>query len=256
MQELITDTVIGAAMGSIITLIGIWLSNYYQSKSKKDDREHKLKSEIYMAAAEQLVIAKQLLMKLPNISNDEIERFSAHSLSTAKLSVIASNNTVQAVTELSTSIAMNILTLLPEKLPLDNLRIDIDILSNQLDASFQKQNQMLNEMTAFNLRGDGDLRLWQTLQDNFDYHSGQINNYIIERDSNYAELNQRMKELFVICLEASVSLSDLEIKALTCIRNELDMPFNETEYRRIIEATNSKMEAEFSKFLIRMPDDT
>jgi len=113
---------------------------------------------------------------------------------------------------------------------------------------------MLNEMTAYNLRGDRDPRLWQALQDNFDHHSSQIDKFIQERDSKYTELNRAMKALFVKCMEASISLSNLEIKAITCIRKELNMPFNESEYRNTIEATNSKMEAEFSKFLVRVPD--
>ena len=60
--------------------------------------------------------------------------------------------------------------------------------------------------------------------------------------------------LFVRCMEASINLSDLEIKAITCIRDELNMPFSESEYRNTIEENNTKMEAEFSKFLVRVPD--
>lgn len=253
-QDLITDTVVGAVIGSCITLVGIWLANHYQSKSRKEDREHALKSEIYMAAAEQLVTTKLMLMKLPNISQEEMGRASAQGVATAKLTIVATNATVQAVTELSAAIAQALLTLLPEKLPLDNLRTDIQILSSQLDGSFQKQNQMLNEMTAYNLRGESDPRLWQTLQDNFDHYSAQINQIIQDRDSKYTELNRATKVLFVRCMEASISLSDLEIKAITCIRDELNMPFNESEYRNTIEENNTKMEAEFSKFLVRVPD--
>ena len=254
MQELITDTVVGAIIGSCITLVGVWLISHYQSKSRKEDREHALKSEIYMAAVEQFVTTKLMLMKLPNISQEEFERSLAQGVATAKLTVVATNETVQAVTELSVGIDQKLLSLLPEKLPLDNLRTDIQVLSNQLDGSFQNQNQMLNEMTAYNLRGDSDPRLWQALQNNFDHHSSQIDKFIQEQDSKHAELNRAMKELSVKCMEALISLSNLEIKAITCIRKELNMPFNESEYRNTIEATNSKMEAEFSKFLVRLPN--
>ncbi len=165
-----------------------------------------------------------------------------------------SNTTVQAVNELSAAIAQRLLALLPEKLPLDNLRTDIQIISKQLDGCFQKQNQMLNEMTAYNLRGDSDPRLWQTLQNNFDHHSRQIDLFIEDRDSKYSELNRAMKELFVKCIEESISLSELEIKAIASIRDELNMPFNESEYRNTIMETNARMKAEFSKFLVRVPD--
>lgn len=255
MQELITDTVVGAIIGSSITLFGVWISNHYQSKTRKEDREHNLKSEIYMKAAEQLVTSKLMIMRLPNASQEEMQVSSDQGVAIAKLSVIASNETVQAVTELSGAIAQQLLQLLPEKIPLDNLQTDIQILSSQLDGSFQKQNQMLNEMTAYNLRGDNDPRLWKTLQKNFDHYSSQINEIIEERDGKYIELNNLMKQLFVKCIEASISLSELEVKAISCVRNELDMPFDEGKYRSTIESNNAKMEAEFSKFLVRVPDN-
>ena len=254
MQELITDTVVGALIGSCITLFGVWISNRYQSEARKEDREHALKSKIFLDATEQLVASKLLLMKLPNISQEEMSATAAQSVATAKLTVVASNETVQAVTELSASIGQKLLHLLPEKLPLETLRIDINILSSQIDSSLQKQNQMLNEMTAYNLRGDNDPRYWQALQDNFDQYSSRIDKFIRERDLKYIELNRTINQLFVKCMEESISLSELEIKAISCVRKELNMHFDEVKYRATISATNSKMEAEFSKFLMRVPD--
>ncbi len=253
-QDLITDTVVGAAVGSFITLVGLLVSNHYQSQSKKDDREHKVKSDIFMEAAEQLALTKLMLMKLPNMNMEEFNSASAQTVATAKLAVVASSNTVQAVTELSAAIGERFLKLLPEKLPLESIKTDIQILSNQLDGSFQKQNQMLNEMTAYNLRGDNDPRFWQQLQKNFDHYSGQIDSYIKERDEKNIQLNQLMKEFVVKCMEATVSLSNLEVRAIRSIRAELNMPFDEAHYRETIEASNSKMELEFSKFLVKVPN--
>lgn len=254
MKELITDTVIGAGLGSFITLIGVWLSNRFQLKARKEDREYVLKSEIYMTVAERLVSSKLLLIKLHDVSQEEMGAIEAQSVETAKLTVIATNETVQAVTELSAAIAQKLLHLLPEKIPLDDLRTDIEILSSQLSGSFQKQNQMLNEMTAYNLRGDSDPRFWQKLQDNFDHYSSQINEFIEERDKKYTELHRKTKELFIKGMEASISLTELEIKAISCVRNELKMPFDENMYRKTIRDINTKMEAEFSKFLTRVSE--
>lgn len=255
MRELITDTVVGAAIGSFITLVGIWLTNHYQSKARKEGREYSIKSDIFMSAVERLASTKFLLMKLPNLSQEELDRAAAQSAATAKLSVIASNETVQTVSELSAAIAYQLLRLFPEKLPLDELRNDIQILSAQIDASFQKQTQMLNEMTASNLRGDNDLRYWNALQKNFDYHSAQIKQFVEERAQKASALNKLMKEFFIKCMEATISLSDFEVKAIACVRRELEMPFDEDAYRKTIRTTNEKMEAEFSKFLVRFPDD-
>lgn len=254
MDYLFSDTVVGAATGSFITLFGVWLTNFYQAKARKEDREHHLKSEIYMLSAEQLMEMKLMLVRLPNMSQEEMNKVSAQGMATAKLTVVAKSDTVQAVNDVTSAIAQKFLTLLPEKLPLDYLKSDIQILTAQLEGTFQKQNQMLNEMIAFNLRGDSDSRLWKVIQDNFNQYSAQIAELVKERELKSISLNSEMKGLMVKCIEAMVSITDLEIRAIACIRSELNMPFDEDKYRKTIEATNLKMREEFNKFLVSVPD--
>lgn len=254
MQELITDTVIGAMIGATITLIGIWLTNHFQLLNLKKERVQSLKTEIFLEASGQLVLSKMLITKLPVVSNDEMDSMQAQGVATAKLSIVATNETVQAVTKLSAAISQKILSLLPEKLPLDELKTSIQILSNELDRSFQKQNHMLNEMTAYNLRQDNNLELWKSLEQAFNYHSQQIDHIINERDQKYTEFNQLHKELLIKCIEATISLTEYEINAIEAIRNELEMPFDRNCYEQTVNETNTKMEAEFSKFLIKIPN--
>lgn len=251
MQTLLTDTFIGTLAGSIITLLGIWLNNAFQNRSKRNNREQELKSKIFLEAVEELSKAKQLLMKLPSITTQEMDDVTNNGHAVTKLSVIAKNDTVQAVTEFSTAIAYNILSLLPDKLPLDNLKRSISLLTNQIDSNYQKQNQTLNEMTAFNTRGDTDARLWHSLQGNFEFQAQQTSQLKAELDSKHDVLNKTTMELFLKCLKAYIQLSDLEVTAIATIRNELNLTFNETEYRNTIEKANKKMQDEFNLFIER-----
>lgn len=255
LQNLITDTVIGAALGSFITIVGVWVSNYYQSASQKVDREYKLKSELYMQAAEQLAQLKILLLKLPTLPQVQMDAMlEQNCTATSKITVIASDETVQTVSSLISAWGEKFLKLLPDRIPINNLNIDIQILSSNLEGCFQKQNQMLNEMTAFNLRSDTNRILWQKLQDNFDHHSKQIETLTEKREQKYALLNQATKELVIKCIESVISLTDLEIRAVKAIKKELKIEFNAESYRQNIEASNKKMVAELSKFLVKIPN--
>ncbi len=194
-QELITDTVVGASIGSVITLFGVWITNRFQQKSMEKDREFKLKSELYMSAIEEINQLKILLCKLPHVSQKEIDSIKGAAL--AKLTVIATNETVQAITEFSTAINVKILHLMPEKISLDNLRYNI----------MEKDN-----------------------------------------DEKNAQLNKGTNELFIKGIKATISLTELEVTAISCIRKELNLPFNEAKYRNIVQKANKKWKPKSANF--------
>ena len=220
MAELITDTVIGASIGSLITLVGMWGSNFYHSKSKKEDREHKIKTEYMKKAIDEIALSKKLISKLPNMSPEEISNIEVQGAATAKLIIIASNETVEAVSKLSASIGKYFLYILPKKIPIDNLKNKIKIISSHVDNNFQKQNIMLNEMTAFNMRKDTDFELWKIIQNNFKYHSDQIDKLLAESDDKSIQLNKLTKELVLECIDYLISIRDLEINVISSIRKE------------------------------------
>ncbi len=254
--NLIPDAIWGAGLGSIITLFGVWLSNRHERILRKEEREHLTKREIFLKASEEITLAKVLLMKLPSMEASEIESETGVGIEIAKIHIVGNNETVKAVSELHAYLSKSLLSIIPQCIPLSNLRTDIDILSNFIDSNSQKQNQLLNEMTAFNLRGDKDQEYWQRLQQNFEYHSNELDKNIQDRDKKYAELAQRQKEIMLKCLEVIVNMSDYEVEAIKCIRKELDLEFDVGGYRKSIESRNKEMEAEFSKFLVKIPNGT
>lgn len=254
--KIIPDVVWGAGLGSLITLFGVWLSNNNERKLRKEEREHLTKREIYLKAAEEITIAKALLMKIPTIDPSEIESRLSVGVELAKIHIIGNNYTVNAITELQSYLTKNFLSLIPQMNPISNLRIDINILNKQVDSSAQKQNQMLNEMTAYNLRGDTDPTMWKRLQENFEFHSNNINKFMEESKKKNAQMIQMQKELMIKCLEISIGMSELEIEAIKSVRMELDLDFDEEAYRKQIKEKNSELETEFSKFLIKIPNET
>ena len=250
-QELITDTVVGASIGSVITLFGVWITNRFQQKSMEKDREFKLKSELYMSAVEEINQLKMLLCKFPHVSQKEMDSIKGGAL--AKLTVIATNETVQAITEFSAALNVKILHLIPEKIPLDKLRSEIQIISSQFERTIKKHDQTLNTMNTYN---ENDPTFWKKLQGDLDHYSSQIDKMAKDNNKKNAQLNKGIKELYIKGIEAVISLIELEVRAISCVRKELNLPFDEDEYRNIVQNADKKMEAEFSKFLVRIPDSS
>ncbi len=246
-QELITDTVVGASIGSVITLFGVWITNRFQQKSIEKDREFKLKSELYMSAVEEINQLKILLCKLHNVSQKEMD--SIKGVAIAKLAVIATNETFQAITEFYAAIGVKILHLMPEKISLDNLRSDIQIISSQFERTIKKQDQTLNTMSTYN---KNDPAFWKKLQGDLDHYLSQMDKMVKDNDKKNAQLKKGIKELYIKGVEATISLTELEVRAISCVRKELNMPFDEDEYRNIVQNENEKMEAEISKVLVRI----
>lgn len=253
-SNLISDTVVGAVLGSTITLVGIWLNNFYQDKSRRVDREHRLKTDVYMAAAEQLTAMKLLIIRIANISPEEMSKVQAQCEAISKLNVVATNETVQAVTELTTALSKELLLLLPQKTPLDNLKVDIEASEDILRGYFQKQTQLLDEMTTKRINGNLDSTVESALQSNIDFYADQINKLITNKDEKYVQLLKLNKELLLSCAKTMGRLTKLEVKAISCIRKELELSFNSTEYQKLLDKTNSEMSVEFEKFLSQIPD--
>lgn len=251
-ELLMKETVVGAIMGSLITLMGIIISYYFQHKIRKDDREKELKSQIFMNAAEQLSIFKSILINLPIAPIEELGKMPNYDIAITKLSIVATNETVKAVTLLSTALLENFFHLLPERQLIDIANGNIKILSSQLEASFQKQHHLLNEMTAYNLRNDTNSQLWKKLQENFDFYSQEIEKAGEERDKEFAILNKLRMELLIKCLETTNNLSNLEIDALSSIRKELDMTFDKNEYENNIKSSNAKMQKELNNLFEKL----
>lgn len=252
----IPDVVWGAGLGSLITLFGVWLTNRHERIIRKEEREHVTKKEIFLKAAEEITLAKVLLMKIPNMEPSQLETEMDVAIELAKIHVVGNNETIQAVTDLHFFLGKSLFSILPQTMPLNDLRTSINILSNFIDSNSQKQNQILNEMTAFNLRGDNDKDFWNRLQKNFEYHSNEFKNSNEERDKKYAELAQLQKELLLNCVEISLEMSNYEVEAIRCMRTELELEFDIEEYKNNLLIRNKDMEAEFSKFLVKIPNNS
>jgi len=135
--------------GGIIAIVSIFLTNYFNSKRIKDqmafdekqkalERLTKLRTDVYLDAAAQMVRMNSFMATLPRVDPTQLEKRTEHSdfvAATTKLSVVAESETTFQVNELVAAMSKAYFRALIEALPVQNLSGDIERAQRRFDES-------------------------------------------------------------------------------------------------------------------------
>jgi hypothetical protein len=259
----IPDVVWAAIAASLLTLGGVWLTNRgsykrlkkqleHESHQKDRDRNMEIRRQVYLDAAEALTENHLLLMKLSDlgISDTEISnRFAKSAATISKVYAIGSAKTVKTVTELTSAIGSKHLFLAAERLPLIRRKSDMDIQNELITKSSSERDQMLEVMKNINIQGIRDNRMMSVVERNFKYHQEKISEYIAKRNE-LQEINGKAHiELVVKCFQAYKEVNDYYPPAISAVREEMDLPFEEASYRQTIERSYEVAEKSLTEFI-------
>lgn len=266
----IPSTVYAAVTASLITLLGVSLSNRsahkrllcqlsIESDERKQEREISLRKDVYLKTAEELAKAQQYIGSLVNADLSNLQNqqktlegfFSASS----KIHIVGTDETIRSTVNVTKKFTVAMLGIMAKSVPLHSLKTDIDVLSNLIEDYSSKREKYLNEITAFNLSGSRDNVLWSKLQDNFDFVQSEISNYVDERSQKWSEHNKYQKELMVVCTREALELAELVVPAVISIRRELDMPFDEDAYRELMKNQSIEAEGVIKSFLSEVEEN-
>ncbi|MCS6120035.1 hypothetical protein G3444_14185 [Shewanella baltica] len=260
----IPSTVYAAIAASVITLLGVSLSNRaankrlitqlsIESNERKQERDVNLRKDVYLKTAEELTKAQQYLGSLANsdLSNLQNQQKTLGELfsATSKIHIVGSDETIRCVVNVTCKFTVAMLSITAKSMSLHDLKSDIDILSGLIDDFSSKRENYLNEITAFNLSGNADKVLWDKLQGNFNFVRDEIANYIQERSQKWDEHNVYQRQLMIECVRESLELAELVVPAVISIRKELGLPFNEIAYIELMKKQSLEAEAVIKSFL-------
>ncbi len=259
----IPDAVWAAILASILTLSGVLLTNRgnnkrllaqlnHDAEERSRERQMSLRREVYLLAVEAITKAYSILMELP-LADLQTESWKAEvnsiSKALAKVHVVGSDETVSSSTQFSSSFSKAFLELTQKKLPLDQLKLRLNILANLIDKSSEEKDRCIALMKEFNLKGLTDQRLWDTIQHNYDFENQQASQYINEQTAILQQYNDLLIELTMNCYQKCIELGYLLVPALCSMRAEMDIPINIEQYRELIERTRAEMEKSISAFI-------
>lgn len=238
----------GVVAGSFFTSLGVWLTNRsairrhreqlkHDTKQRRVDREQALRKEIYLAATEatsagMISVTRFADLDLPNASITT--PFTERAPSIAKVHVIATVPTAQAVERLTRELGAAYSRLIVQRVPLVFAKSQLTAIEHTVEEINKESARWVEMMKQENLAGRDEHR-WAWIQRNYEFEQKRLKETMEERDRLRPELTQTHLNFLEICTRESFNLQEFTLPALIAIRQELGFAADESEIRRIFE---------------------
>lgn len=261
--EMIPGTFWGVIIGGFFTLGGIILTNRAHDrrmqlqladdrKLKNREREMALRKDIYLAAAEAASAGLLAVGRFANldIPHDKLtEGYLDKAPSLTKVHIIANEETVRAITNFSTELTAAFLRLGVKRFQLVAQKQQVGFLRAQVDESIKENARTLELIKQYNIEGLADRRKWDVLQQNFEFERDRGERARQEADTLDTSLIPRQLEFLEEVYAETIKLGRLLTSPLFSIRKELELPIDETEFRKISEEAIAKQVETLKEFV-------
>jgi hypothetical protein len=261
--EMIPGTFWGVIIGGFFTLGGIILTNRAHDrrmqlqladdrKLKNREREMALRKDIYLAAAEAASAGLLAVGRFANldIPHDKLtEGYLDKAPSLTKVHIIANEETVRAITNFSTELTAAFLRLGVKRFQLVAQKQQVGFLRAQVDESIKENARTLELIKQYNIEGLADRRKWDVLQQNFEFEGDRGERARKEADTLDTSLIPRQLEFLEEVYAETIKLGGLLTSPLFSIRKELELPTDETEFRKISEEAIAKQVETLKEFV-------
>lgn len=223
---------------------------------KNRDREMLMRKEIYLAATEAIHAALTAISRFAQleIPNDKLtEDYLARSSAMAKVHIVAKDSTIRVLLQFSGEVAATFPRLISKRQPLLQRMKEIAFLNDLEKRYTDQQSQMVELMTQHNLEGSSDERRFALLQSNFEFDKQKIGECSAKRNDLGSRLQLDLLEFMKECSEEAMRLWRLSVPVVVAVRQELDLPLDESEYGNTVEATIEKMRETMKAFTKQAP---
>lgn len=261
-------TFFGVVFGSFVSLGGVVLSNFATDRRLREQlrhdreqidrqRELSLKKDVYLAAAEAISCGINSISKFANldIPNGDVTReYSDKSSAIAKVYVIARDETVSALANLTDAIDAAQLRLTAKRLPLVGQRRQIQSIQEVINESSKERARFLELMKQHNLEGTVDARRWGAIEKNYEYVQKSIDDAVKEQNALAVALHAENLCYLKDCMAETAVLRRLVIPTLIAVRCELELPLDRDKYTASVEASIKNQDAVVGEFLRKLTE--
>lgn len=264
----IPDVVWSGLLASVITLTGVMLSNWSNTKrliqqlshdsgEKEKDRKSALRRDVYLKAVEEMAKVGGYLGKIPQLDPaktniaDGLTDFLAVS---AKLQLIAHPETSSLAGELTTRYGEIFMSLLGKAMPVQDLNTEIKISSDLYDRNQAEVTRVLAEMTQLNESGQPNFARFTTLQRSFESSQALANQFAEKRQEAFQQQGIAMREYRVALMEEMRTVGSLQVQLAAAIRNELNLTTDIAEYEARLQANWERMDKKIKELVAKMEE--
>lgn len=239
----------GVVTGSFFSIIGVSLSNRASDKrlrfqfdhertQKTKDREMTLRKDVFLAAAEAIQAGTNSISRFSNldIAHEAVTKdYVDKSPVISRVHVIAKTDTVIAMANFTGQLNVVYLKLFARRHALLAEKTKIQLLDSQMVIFGKERDRILEMIKQFSFDGLVNDQRWAALQGSFQFEQNRVSEAISQRNEIVSSLFPMQLEFTRECVAESARMTDLIIPLLAEVRKELELPFDEEIYRRVIE---------------------
>lgn len=237
----------GVLAGSFFTLLGIWFTNRAQAQRlerqldherllKSQERELALKRDVYLSAAEAVSAGLALVGRLPDLvpSQDKLfEDWNARLPAIARANLVASDETLEALTLFYASLSSKVLSLLGVRFRLVMKAAQAQFVMDEVNRLTSENGNLVALLQQLG-SDPADTARREVLRGNFDAGQVRVRTLLTEHAGLANELLEDKLRFSRVCNQAGAELAELVIPLLASARAELELPFDAEAYARIV----------------------
>ncbi|MCP3940110.1 MAG: chromosome segregation ATPase [Desulfobacteraceae bacterium] len=246
----ITDKVESVKAGYAEVIEKIKSNN--QIKIAAIEREKNTKKEVYMDAVDAITRSQNIITTFSNLNIPEEQITSSLSEDAgkiAKVQIVGSKETVNAVTTFMGEIGIACLNLMLERNVLMERKNSIHISGNLRDKYQNEVERYIAIMKNLNLSGNRDPGTWDYVNKSFKFESEQRDKHNEQINTLSKIQNKEHIDYVRKCMCAFFEISTFLPKAVFSVRSELDLEISKEDYLDIFNKNIEKSKSIFEEFL-------
>lgn len=256
----IPDVIWSGVIASCITLSGVMLSNWsntkrleiqlsHDGKERAKDKISSIRKEVYLKAVEDIATTNIHVATIADrdlTKSDMNLEFQTIAATMEKLKIVAEPKTALLAAELNVQFGALVLELLPKLVPLHEARSAIDINNSAYENSLADASRVMRDIHKFTEDGRQDVAVLQALQRSYDFFRKQFEQYAEARSQAYERFDVRSRAFNAELLPQMKDLSRTQLKLIVSIRSDLGVTTDVAELQRQFERHWTVTEAGYS----------
>lgn len=259
--ESIPPAFYGVLIGSLLTIIGVVLTNMSNTKRLRLQHEHErqlrnkerdlnMRREIYMDAMEAIsagITAISRFSELNETPEALMQSYTSLSANVSKVTIVGQNETIEALANFQIELNGAFLRMMSKRDKFDADLRKSENLENAVESCKEKLVFLSDEITKAKLSNLPNEQL-EPFQIEYEKIREELTNLQSQADEIGNKLMQTISSLVQTSMSEVSSLNRLLVPLISLMRTELELPFNEEHFARILEKGNSELENYMASF--------
>lgn len=267
--ESIPPALYGVMIGSLLTVIGVTLTNISNTKRLRIQHEHErnlenktrdltLRRDVYMEAMEAIsagLVAVSRFSELNTSSDELMHSYTDLSPKIGKVTIVGKNETIKAVATFNLELTGAFLRLTATREKIKAVVQRIESLGKEIEAAQQELNNLADSMGEENIEKNRKRKKDQ-IQREYNDTKKRLEHLKAECDLLENQFMSMQIDLVQECTSEVAKLDELLVPMIGLMRSELELPFNETYYAKILKSGHEKQKEYLAEFFKDFPKES